>query len=138
MVLKQIKCPPTGKGYGMNKFVKKWLPGMELYAMDYIGVGDMIGTTKNKVARRVALGNNSFMSIGGTCGSSSDSECVGQERNMYLKSYPLGSIPTCIEKKRRNICNYSRRPTSRWYSTYWWITGRLIYITNYRYFKICS
>uniref|UniRef100_A0A6C0AUV4 Uncharacterized protein n=1 Tax=viral metagenome TaxID=1070528 RepID=A0A6C0AUV4_9ZZZZ len=99
MVLKQIKCPPTGKGYGMDKFLKKWLPGMELYAMDYIGVGDMIGTTKNKVARKVALGNNSFMSIGGTCGSSSDSECVGQERNMYLKSYPLGSIPTCIEKK---------------------------------------
>ena len=59
----------------------------------------MIGTTNNKVSKKVALGNNSFVSIGGTCGSSSDSVCVGQERNMYLKSYPLGTIPTCIEKK---------------------------------------
>lgn len=99
MVLKQIKCPPQNKGYGINKFLKNWLPGMELYAMDYVGVGDIIGTTNNKVSKKVALGNNSFVSIGGTCGNTSDPVCVGQERNMYLKSYPLGNIPTCIEKK---------------------------------------
>lgn len=96
MVLKQIKCPPKGNDkYSIPIFVNKWLPAMETYALDYVGIGDIIGTTSNKKADKVAIGYNKFVPIGGKCGSKSDSGCSGQERHMYLKTYPLGYIPNC-------------------------------------------
>lgn len=96
MVLDQIKCPPKGtKKYSIPLFVNKWLPAMETYAIDYIGVGDMIGSTSNKKADKVAIGTNKFVSIGGKCGVRSDNGCRGEDRHMYLKSYPLGYMPKC-------------------------------------------
>jgi hypothetical protein len=96
MVLKQVKCPPKGNDkYSIPIFVNKWLPAMETYALDYVGIGDIIGTTKNNKADKVAIGYNKFVPIGGKCGAKSDDGCQGEQRHMYLKTYPLGYTPTC-------------------------------------------
>ena len=57
MVLKQIECPPKGNDtYGMVNFATKWLPSMETYAIDYVGLGDIIGSkTNNKDAKKIAI-----------------------------------------------------------------------------------
>lgn len=98
MVLKQIECPPEGSNkYSMSLFVNKWLPAMEKYAVDYVGLGDITGSTSNKSAKKVAIGTNKFVPIAGQCGSSSDIDCIGQDRYMYLRTYPLGYIPKCVK-----------------------------------------
>tara|TARA_B100001093_G_scaffold456136_1_gene466888 strand:- start:732 stop:1478 length:747 start_codon:yes stop_codon:yes gene_type:complete len=100
MVLKQIKCPPESDGkYGIGKFIGTWLPAMDRYSMDYIGIGEITGSTKNKQAKKVALGENQFISMGSKCGIRSDYGCNGQEKHMYLKSYPIGRLPGCIKKR---------------------------------------
>ena len=71
---------------------------METYALDYVGIGDIIGTTSNKKSDKVAIGYNKFVPIGGKCGSKSDVGCSGEERHMYLKTYPLGYIPKCEDE----------------------------------------
>ena len=104
MVLKQIKCPPRGTNKRtIGKFMNTWIPAMEKYAFDYIGIGDIIGTTSNKDAKETAIGDNKFVQISGKCGKSSDSECVDQDRYMYLKSYPLGYLPTCRKKGSKDF-----------------------------------
>ena len=43
MVLDQIQCPKKGNNkMGVNVFAKKWLPEMEKYAIDYVGLGDLL------------------------------------------------------------------------------------------------
>ena len=39
MVLNQIDCPRKGSKYGVNVLVNKWMPEMEKYAVDYVGLG---------------------------------------------------------------------------------------------------
>tara|TARA_Y100000389_G_C17429944_1_gene501949 strand:- start:726 stop:1487 length:762 start_codon:yes stop_codon:yes gene_type:complete len=111
MVLKQIKCPPEGNSnYGISQFNSKWLPSMERYAMDYIGLGEITGATSNKEADKVAIGNNTFIPQGVKCSNNSDTECIGQEKHMYLKNYPLGYIPTCI---KNNDGTYTYGPKNK-------------------------
>ena len=95
MVLNQIECPPTKSKQNIGQLFNKWMPEMEKYAVDYVGLGDIAGTTSNKRAKKTAIGTNKFVSIGGKCGIRSDNGCRGEDRHMYLKSYPLGYMPKC-------------------------------------------
>ena len=97
MVLKQIKCPPKGTSkYGLTKFVNTWIPSMESYMIDYIGLGELTGTTSNKEAKKATIGYNKFVKLGDQkCGKKSDLACIGEDKYMYLKTYPYGFIPTC-------------------------------------------
>jgi len=101
MVLKQIQCPPKGvDNKGVSLLLKKWIPAMEKYAGDYIGLGDITGTTSNKEAKKVAIGYNKFIYMGDKCDNTSDKECIGKDRYMYLRNYPTGKIPICKEKTK--------------------------------------
>lgn len=101
MVLKQVQCPPKGlNNKGVSLLFKKWIPSMEKYAGDYIGLGDITGSTSNKEAKKVAIGNNKFIHMGEKCDSTSEAECVGKDKYMYMRSYPLGKIPICKEKTK--------------------------------------
>ena len=101
MVLKQVQCPPKGlNNKGVNLLFKKWIPSMEKYAGDYIGLGDITGSTSNKEAKKVAIGNNKFIDMGEKCDNTSEEECIGKDKYMYMRSYPLGKIPICKEKTK--------------------------------------
>ena len=67
MVLDQIQCPKKGnKKMGVNVFAKKWLPEMEKYAVDYVGLGDLTGTTSKKEAKKATIGTNKFVKLSGS------------------------------------------------------------------------
>ena len=109
MVIKQIKCPPKGTPkYGIPLLINKWMPSMESYIIDYIGLGGITGSTSNKEAKKAALGYNKFIKIDGKCGIQSDKECIGKDKYMYMKAYPLGYLPVCKIKnnKYKNVGNY--------------------------------
>ncbi len=104
MVLDQIQCPKKGNNkMGVNVFAKKWLPEMEKYAIDYVGLGDLTGTTSNKEAKKATIGTNKFVKLSGKCGIASDAQCVGKDKYMYFRSYPMGYTPTCIKKDGKYI-----------------------------------
>ena len=98
MVLNQIECPPTKSKQNIGQLFNKWMPEMEKYAVDYVGLGDIAGTTSNKRAKKTAIGTNKFISIGGKCDSGSEPECIGKDRYVYYRSYPFGFIPNCAKK----------------------------------------
>lgn len=98
MVLNQIECPPTKSKQNIGQLFNKWMPEMEKYAVDYVGLGDIAGTTSNKRAKKTAIGTNKFISIGGKCDNTSDPECIGKDRYVYYRSYPFGFIPNCTKK----------------------------------------
>ena len=101
MVLKQVECPPKGiKNKGIPLLFKKWIPSMEKYAGDYIGLGDITGSTSNKRADKVAIGYNQFIYMGEKCDNTSEKECIGEDKYMYMRNYPLGKIPICKEKTK--------------------------------------
>ena len=109
MVIKQIKCPPKGNSkYGIPVMINKWLPSMESYIIDYIGLGGLTGSTSNKEAKKAALGYNKFVKIDGKCGVTSDLGCSGKDKYMYMKGYPLGYLPVCKTKygKHKNTGKY--------------------------------
>lgn len=105
MVLNQIDCPRKGSKYGVNVLVNKWMPEMEKYAVDYVGLGGLTGTTSKKEAKKATIGRNEFVKLSGTCGPLSDTECIGKDRYMYFRSYPMGYTPTCIKKDGEYITN---------------------------------
>lgn len=99
MVLKQIQCPPEGKkNNGIPLLFNKWIPSMEKYAGDYLGLGDITGSTSNKEAKKVAIGINRFVSTDDKCDNTSDVDCIGKDKYMYMRSYPLGYVPICKEE----------------------------------------
>ena len=61
MVLNQIECPPTKSKQNIGQLFNKWMPEMEKYAVDYVGLGDIAGTTSNKRAKKTAIGTNKFI-----------------------------------------------------------------------------
>ena len=105
MVLNQIDCPKKGNKYGVNVLFNKWMPEMEKYAIDYVGLGGLTGTTSKKEAKKATIGRNEFVKLSGTCGPLSDTECIGNDRHMYFRSYPMGYTPTCLKKDGEYITN---------------------------------
>lgn len=96
-VLKQIKCPPSVNQKSIPKFLNTWLPAMENYAMDYIGLGQTFGVKrKKKKQKKATIGSNRFIKIDGKCDFSSNYSCIGKDRHLYLKTYPLGYLPKCV------------------------------------------
>ena len=105
MVLDQIKCPPGNEKkqtYGLGKFVGTWLPAMESYMIDYVGLGGMTGSTTKKEARKAAIGYNKFVKLSGKCGAKSDPSCRGEDKYMYMKAYPFGYLPICTKTMTGN------------------------------------
>lgn len=99
-MIDQIKCAKKGSNkYGIPLFVNQWLPEMERYALDYVGMGDIIGSTSNKRAKKTTIGYNKFVPLGSKCGITSDAGCRGEEKHAYLKAYPLGYLPICKNKE---------------------------------------
>tara|TARA_Y100000389_G_scaffold148766_1_gene147945 strand:+ start:767 stop:1570 length:804 start_codon:yes stop_codon:yes gene_type:complete len=96
-MIDQIKCPKRGSNnYSIPRFVNVWLPELETYAIDYSGLGEIFDTTSNKKSDKVAIGYNKFIPLGeDKCGIKSDKGCWGEQKHVYLKTYPLGFMPTC-------------------------------------------
>ena len=109
MIMKQIKCPPESGKRNVETFLRKWIPAIETYGLDYTGIGDITGTTNNKKSKKIAIGSNRFFKINGKCGISSQSVCRNQDKYLYLRTYPTGKIPTCTVDKNGNIIESGRR-----------------------------
>ena len=110
LILRQVKCPPGPGKKNIETFVRKWIPAIEEYGLDYTGIGDIFGTTSNKESKKIAIGTNRFFKINGKCGLMSDSGCRNKDKYLYLKTYPTGKIAHCktnsdgeVSSERTNV-----------------------------------
>tara|TARA_Y100000389_G_scaffold171916_2_gene179915 strand:- start:5120 stop:6106 length:987 start_codon:yes stop_codon:yes gene_type:complete len=102
-ILKQVKCPPSVNQKSIEMFTKKWLPSLEKYAFDYTGLGDMVGVTKKKKQAKTTIGSSGFISTGEKCDIQSDLSCIGQDKYLYVRNYPLGYIPNCNQNSDNHL-----------------------------------
>lgn len=100
-ILKQVKCPPTTKKKTMKTAAKVWIPSLNRYALQYSGVDDLFGFKRNKkLAEKTTLGTNYFKSVEGQiCDTKSEPACVGAQKHIYIKGYPLGKTVELEEGK---------------------------------------
>ena len=103
-ILQQIQCPPTVNKKTISKFMTRWAPALKKYGMDYTGLNQAFGLkTNKKKLKRTAIGNNRFIKSNGKCGVASEYGCRGEDKYLYLKTYPLGYIPNCDSKNKSKI-----------------------------------
>tara|TARA_B000000532_G_scaffold244240_1_gene243356 strand:+ start:5444 stop:6331 length:888 start_codon:yes stop_codon:yes gene_type:complete len=96
---KQITCPPGDRKKSVDNAMNVWFSNFAKYSLVYTGAGALFGS-KIKKPEKTTLGINKFYPVSGqTCGRRSEKECIGKQKYIYVKGYPLGVIPNCDGKK---------------------------------------
>lgn len=96
-IVKEIECPPVTKS-NLKELRKTWIPNVEKYSLDYTGLGYFVDVKSRK---KNEIGRNQFIKSGSQiCDSSSDSDCVGKQKYIYIKGYPTRKIPNCNGKSK--------------------------------------